>query len=283
MNIDKAFRIQLLEAFRPLNTVAASKAFPSPTSLSTMLGKLIPKGKAASVNIDTKNASYFATAAVEIWLRSVHSFLVSSSLTEASPIWASVSGYYSSHYSVRGLAHLLGYFQIFRKKQIVQLILRKHGHICVFSTKGAGDAEHKLYWRLVKQNQVFEGDPLFTENSTELDASDVGHRNRANYADHLFNFPVFHALDKKLLKERIEYISKIVFDVPPVPRLSEFPDIDSVQLIAYHRIVRFRRLLDEVLGGKNRFWNVHRTPSFATEFINFQLAEGSGLMQPNRP
>jgi hypothetical protein len=84
-------------------------------------------------------------------------------------------------------------------------------------------------------------------------------------------------LDEAELKHRIEYISKIVFDAPPLPRFGSFPDLEHVQLIAYHRIVMFRRLLDEVLGGKNRFWNVHRNPSFAADFIDFQFAEGGAL------
>ena len=72
---------------------------------------------------------------------------------------------------------------------------------------------------------------------------------------------------------------------PPQPcttatRISKFPDLEFVQVVAYHRLVTFRKLLDEVLGGKNRFWNVHRKPPFAIKFIDFQLAEGRGREQP---
>ena len=67
---------------------------------------------------------------------------------------------------------------------------------------------------------------------------------------------------------------------PPLPRISKFPDLEFVQVVAYHRLVTFRKLLDEVLGGKNRFWNVHRKPPFAIKFIDFQLAEGRGREQP---
>ena len=65
--------------------------------------------------------------------------------------------------------------------------------------------------------------------------------------------------------------------MPPLPRFSKFPDLEYVQVIAYHRIVRFRQLLDEVLGGKNRFWNVHRSPSFSVGYVDFQLVEGGAL------
>jgi hypothetical protein len=282
MNIDDAFREQLLRAFFPLNSVAASKAFPAPSTLSTLLESMIPKGSTTRSNIDAKSASYFATAAVEIWLRGVHSFLISGSLTETSPIWASVSGYYASHYCVRAVAHLLGYFQLFRKKKIVQLKFENGRHVCIFNSKAAHDGEHQLYWRIVKQDRVFQGDDLFTLNNSDSDASDIRHRNHANYADHIFGFPIFHAIDSEVLKDRIEYISKIVFDSAPVPRLSAFPDIEYVQLIAYRRIVSFRKILDEVLGTKNRFWNVHRNPSFAAGFMDFQLAEGGGLAQLSR-
>jgi len=127
---------------------------------------------------------------------------------------------------------------------------------------------------------MFAGDGFFSQNNPSSDESDVRHRNHANYADHLAGYPTFTPLDKEALKIRIQYISKIVFDAPPLPRFSEFPDLEFVQLIAYHRIIKFRRLLDEVLGGKNRFWMVHRTPSFASQYMDFQLAEGVGLSQP---
>lgn len=280
MTIDEEVRTQLHTIFQPLNKVGATRAFPPPAKLSeTLEGLIPPRGGASTRSVDSASAAYFATAAVEIWLRGVHSFLISASLTDVSPIWASVSGYYSSHYSVRGLAHLLGYFSLFHKGQIVQLQLGRRGPVCVFTQNPGGrtGGEHQLYWRLVKSNPMFAADPLFTKNSQGSDASDVGHRNRANYIDHIYKYPVFHPLNQDKLKDRIELISKIVFDDPPIPRLSEFPDVEYVQLIAYHRIIRFRKLLDEVLGGRNRFWNVHRNPSFAIEFMDFQLAEEEGL------
>jgi hypothetical protein len=155
-------------------------------------------------------------------------------------------------------------------------------NVCGFDRKSAGDGEHKLYWKLVKQNIVFVADDFFTLNDPSSENSDVRHRNYANYADHVGGYVAFKPLDETATKERIEYISKIVFDAPPLPRFSKFPDVEYVQLIAYHRIVMFRRFLDEILGTKNRFWAVHRNPSFAMDFIDFQLAERSGLAQPGR-
>jgi hypothetical protein len=281
MNIDDALRQQVIATFAPLNSVAAANAFPPPSTLSKTLEGLIPAGAATTRNITVKDASYFSTAAVDIWLRSVHSFLVSASLTSASPIWASVSGYYSSHYSVRGLAHILGYFQLFKRKKIVELKVGNAIYRCHFKSKNRQDAEHKFYWKTVKDSPVFSSNDLFTENKPDSSESDVRHRNHANYADHLSLYPVFHALSDTAVVDRVDFISKISFTAPPLPRFDKFPDVEYVQLIAYHRLVTFRRLLDDILGDKNRFWNKHRNPAFAVHFMNFQLTEGRGAEQPS--
>lgn len=273
MTIDDKLKRSLETIFTPLNRVAAVKAFPSPSSLSETLEDLIPINSDTNVSVKPQVATLFATAAVEVWLRAVHSFLVSASLANASPIWASVAGYYSSHYSVRGLAHLLGYFQLFRRKRIVRLVLRGHQHTCSFNQKQGKDREHRLYWKLVKHDAHFVSDPLFTENDPGPDVSDVGHRDRANYADHLSKFPSFQAIDTSQLRTRVQFISQIQFSTPPIPDRNRFPDLDSVQIVAYHRVVKFRKFLDEVLGGRNRFWNVHRNPSWSNKMIDFQLSD----------
>lgn len=250
----------LLVLFGRLNNVGAAQAFPPATTLSTELTKLIPPSVPADKFVTPTTAAHFITAAVEIWLRGVHSFLISAALTESSPIWACVAGYYSSHYTVRGIAHLLGYFQLFHSRRIVELRIEGGRFICNFRSKQGGGAEHKFYWKTVKHSERFESDGLFTENKADEDSSDVWHRNRANYADHLNIYPQFAPLDEQSLKDRIDFISKIVFDAPPLPRADNFPDVEYVQLAAYHRIVRVRKLLDSALGTTNRFWNVHRNP-----------------------
>jgi len=216
----------------------------------------------------------FTTAAVDIWMRSVHSFLVSASLTEVSPIWASVAGYYSSHYAVRALAHLLGFFQLFSRKRIARLELGGGNYVCTFNPKKAGEREHRIYWQIVKDDRHFSADPFFTEYNPAIDESDVAHRDRANYADHLSPmFPIFRPLNAETLRSRIDRISEIPFTSPPIPRVSRYPDVESVQIIAYHRLVRFRDLVDSVVGNGNRFWNVHRNPTWARDYMDFQLTE----------
>jgi hypothetical protein len=278
MNIESALQERLGAIFALLNREAAGGALPPPSSLSETLEAIIAKRpEAKSSTVETAIAKCFATAAVDMWARSVHSFLISASLYDASPIWASVSGYYSSHYSIRALAHLLGYFHLFHKKVIVRLDLHGGKYVCTFDKKMARDREHRSYWLVVQQHSQFNADPFFTVNNPGIDDSDVRHRNHANYADHLGRYLKFRAVDEELLKRRIQNISKIDFSTPPIPRLSKFPDVDSVQIVAYHRIVRFRRLLDEALGGGNRFWEVWRTPPWASSLMDFQLTERGKL------
>ena len=281
MNIDQLFRDRLGATFGPLKTVPGK--FPASASLAEALRKEADRKRPGAVS--PQLAANFGTAAVDIWHRSVHSFLISTALTDASPMWASVSGYYSSHYSVRGIAHLLGYFCLFTRRTVARLVIGpRGGYSLSFLKKLPGinaRGEHQRYWALVKRDPVFQGDPLFTENRQDTDESDSAHRNYASYIDHLCKYPVFHPLDQEAIQLRIDKISKIVFDDTPIPRRSKFPDVEYVQVVAYHRLVSFRKALDEVLGDSNRFWRVHRNPSFAASYMNYQLAEGSGLSQYN--
>jgi hypothetical protein len=130
----------------------------------------------------------------------------------------------------------------------------------------------------VKRDEHFETDPMFCEYNPGADASDARHRGRVNYSDHLFSYyPTFRVLTRKELRERIQLISKIEFQDPPIPDINRFIDLESVQIVAYHRMVKYRQFLDEALGGGNRFWKVHRNPKFASGLINFQLTEPRGL------
>jgi hypothetical protein len=270
---------RLLAMFAPLDKVAAKGSVPPIGFLAMELSDVVPTtaGKSAQKVVVARNVGIaFSTAAIDMWLRSIHGFLMSCAMTAASPIWASVAGYYASHYSMRGFAHLLGYFQLFRKKRIVFLEPRGANFDCLFQSKGANDREHVFYWKVVKNHPQFALDPLFTINDSGTSVTDVGHRDRASYADHLGQLPTFQVLDIEALRQRITRISRIHFGAPPIPRLENFPDIEAVQVIAYHRIVRFRQLLDESVGTKNRFWRVHREPSWITGLMDFQLAEQGG-------
>lgn len=266
-------RTHVITSFAPLNSASAANAFPpiatlADTLVSSAPTKMKPIG---AVNVPPRVAALFATAAVEMWQRAVHSFLISASLTGTSPLWAAVSGYYSSHYSIRALAHLLGYFQLFRAKSIVRLVVRGGRQTCEYEAKKGDDREHKFYWRTVKADPLFAADSLFTVNDPGIDVSDVAHRDRANYADHLTTFRQFRPLNLAELGSRIDFVSKIEFSTPPIPRVSKCPDVDNTQVIAYHRLIAFRRIVDEILGGRNRFWNVQRDPVWGKDMLNYQL------------
>jgi hypothetical protein len=272
VKIDSALRVHLTTAFAPLKNQAPVYPFPASASLSQSLSKTIPpKSKGLTTKtVQPAVAQMFATAAVNMWMRAVHSFLVSASLTNVSPIWASVAGYYSSHYSVRALAHLLGSFRLFTGRRLVRLELRAGRYVCTFDPKTG--REHQIYWAIVKDDQHFRTDPFFTQGNPE-----VAHRDWAQYIDHLPQFPPFEPLDKEALRTRIDKISDIPFDTPPIPQVGKDLDVDSVQVIAYHRLVRFRAFVDAILGGDNAFWKVYRSPAWTIEFMDFQLTEGQTL------
>lgn len=91
--------------------------------------------------------------------------------------------------------------------------------------------------------------------------------------DHLNKFPSFQTLDKEYLSQQIEKIASIELSDVPIPRKDSYPDIINVQLIAYHRMIKFRKFVDDVLGGSNRFWKVHRNPSWCLDYLDFQLVD----------
>jgi hypothetical protein len=264
-------QIELL--FKPLRNVPADN-FPGLSTLSTMLNKLVDESQGDySIKVNQQLITKFATASVEMWHRSVHSFLISASLTKSSPLWSSVSGYYSSHYSVRAFAHLFGFFQLHTLSRKVELEMIGGSYYCNIKKRGKRGGEHNSYWRFVKGKSIFQKDTFFTINDEYRPISDGAHRNRANYADHLGNFPTFSPLDKDELIKRIRKIASIEYSDAPIPNSESYPDLDNVQVMAYHRLVRFRRFLDKVLGTSNRFWTGNRLPAWCSSYMNFQVVQ----------
>ncbi len=266
MNKELLRQVEIM--FTELNRRSAASSFPTPGTLADLLSAcVVPSSPTTTVAARPNMLTCFATAAVEMWLRSVHSFLISVSLTDVSPIWASVAGYYSSHYAVRAFAHLFGVFHLHKKRRVIHL--NKEGNRLVFriDKKHAGDGEHKFYWKCVSEHPQLADDPFFYPNR------DDAHRNKANYSDHVGRFPVFQPLETQFLRDRVERIATIEFSDVPVPNADRFPDIESVQIVAYHRLVKFRQLLDEALSGGNRFWRVHRNPSWRPGTMKFSVVE----------
>jgi len=101
-------RIEIL--FAPLRNKAAS--FPSPAELTTELIS-VAASTSSSVTVSRSVSALFASAAVEMWLRAVHSFFDLRVIESIQRPLGSVAGYYTSHYVMRAFAHLLGWFQLF--------------------------------------------------------------------------------------------------------------------------------------------------------------------------
>jgi hypothetical protein len=264
--------------FNPLNNESAANSMPELGRLSDALSHLYPDLVNPSIAIAPSTALLFATSAVEVWQRGIHSFLMSCALTRVSPIWASVCGYYASHYAMRGFAHLLGHVVLFERKLVIKMTLDRGAYSCHAEKRDNKSREHRYYWKIVKDDATFSSNPLFRENSDNGPISDAAHRNRANYADHIARFPTFRPLKARELRERIEQIALIECTTPPIPDRRHFPDdLESVQIVGYHRIVAFRKFVDEILGGGNRFWNVSRDPAWARDFVDYQITESGGL------
>ena len=276
MTVDLALENQMARMFDSLKTYPAGQ-LPSMGELSERLSAIAPgKGVAsATYSLDIRMVQLLSTASINMWMRAVHSFLISASLTNTSPIWSSVTGYYSSHYSVRALAHSLGFFHLFRAKRNVQVSMKNGRFEARFFQKGANDREHVIYWSVVRSCTIFADDPIFTDNKSDQGPSDSQHRDAANYADHVPSLPKFAPLSKDELTGRIRHISEVELSSVRIPNVDAFPDLVAVQLIAYHRLVKFRDLLDELLGTSNRYWNQARSPTFAKRYMDYQVAESN--------
>ncbi len=265
---------QIRALFALLQKRAAAGTLPQPGAFGAELGEIVHEAEKRSqsqIRLNADQAACFVTAAVEIWHRAIHSFVISTLLSNASPVWASVCGYYASHYSVRGVGHLLGFFQLHRKRRIVELLPDGTTFAARIVRKDANTREHKFYWKIVKQHPIFASDPFFVFNNDQDPVSDGAHRNFANYLDHVDQFPNVVLLQWDQLQNRVQHVAAVELSAVPIPDARRFPDLDSVQLIAYHRIVRFRSFLDELLGDSSRFWRVHRNPSWSRNLLDFQV------------
>lgn len=267
--------LQVKRIFDSLKGTPAG-AMPAATTLSSELQKEVDKHSGVpSFNVPQEIVKLFATASIEMWHRSLHSYLISLSLTSSSHIWCSVAGYYSSHYSVRSLAHALGVFQLFDAGKIIELDLTGANNTCNVRKKTTIEGrEHNMYWKFVKSKPPFDSDPLFTINRPNNgQLSDAKHRERANYADHIDQVPNFTPLDLLYLKERANHIAKIPLDDPPIPDSLNYAELENVQIVAYHRMVTVRNYLDDILGTSINYWKVNRDPAWARTIVNYEIVE----------
>lgn len=281
MPIDYAIADQVAElSFKCLDSPKAKLSFPEHGKLSDHLNGLLSQQPADNPAFTHIHMPLLASAGIEMWHRAIHSFLWSVALTDNSPIWASVSGYYSSHYVMRAFAHSMGIFKLFRQGTGIQIVSENKGWVCLRLDAGR---EHAFYWKVAKEHPLLAKNPLFRENHEKedkpVDKSDAIHRNFANYADHIANFKTIKMCSLDEVIKRVQQISRVHrYGNPeaPAPQRKKFPDILTVQILAFQRIVTFREIFDKKYP-KNRFWKTHRNPLWCEKIMSFDIADDGAI------
>jgi hypothetical protein len=201
MSVDYITADRVVElAFGKFDKPKSKMDFPKPGTLSKHFNVLL-NGSHATPTLSHQHSPMLATAGVEMWHRAIHSFLWSVALTKSSPLWASVSGYYASHFVMRALAHSMGIFKSFAQKEVIQISVENGQFVCLplkWSSNAKG--EHAFYWKAVKGHPKFVSNDLFHENSERDPKSDAAHRTFANYTDHLCSFPPIEFPKWKMLQ-----------------------------------------------------------------------------------
>jgi hypothetical protein len=256
---------------------ASKLGFPEPGSLSNCFTKLVQgKTSGSIIQFPPKDFPLLASAAVEMWHRAIHSFLISVSITKTSHLWASVAGYYSSHFVMRAFAHSMGVFKSFAHGKILQIVTSGNQYECHLSVSDKG--EHEYYWKMLKEHPQFSANPLFRFNSQKDVTSDSSHRTFANYVDHLGNYSPLVFPTGESIAVDVEKISHIRLHSVTEASRDDYPDLQNVQILAFQRIVAFQDFLDSEIP-KNRFWRTHRRPSWCRDLMIYQIEEQS-MEQP---
>ena len=276
MPIDYSIADRVVElSFGKFDKAGAKLDFPKPGTLSKHLQELL---KVERPNLHHKQTPMLATAGVEMWHRAIHSFLWSVALSESSPLWASVSGYYASHFVMRAFAHSMGIFKSFSEKKLIQVVVENGQFVCSpldWNNKSSG--EHPFYWKAVKGHPSLIANDLFHENSERDPRSDSSHRTFANYTDHLCAYSPMEFPTLDSVAKNIEKISRIRLHSVTHPSREDYPDLQNVQILAFQRIVTFHDFLDEKVP-QSRFWRAHRRPSWCKDVMMYQV-EDQGIEQ----
>ena len=277
MPIDYSATDQIIElSFGKFDKPSAKLDFPAKGALSQHINGLLGNAGKVPPVLTHQYCPMLASAGVEMWHRAIHSFLWSVALTGNSHLWASISGYYASHFVMRAFAHSMGIFKSFTQKKVIQVVVDKGQFVCsLIETK---DGEHPFYWKAVKGHAKLTSNPLFRENSERNPKSDSAHRTFANYTDHLDNFSPMRFPELEAVATNVGKISGIRLHSVTEPSRDDYPDLENVQILAFQRIVAFHDFLEERVSG-NRFWRAHRRPAWCKDVMLFQV-ENQGLEQP---
>jgi hypothetical protein len=242
--------------------------FPHSATLSEEFKSLI--GEAAPTLVHSK-WRLPAAAGVEMWHRAIHSFLCSVALREMSPLWSSVVGYYASHYVMRAFAHSMGIFKSFSAKRDIQVELTGN-HFSVRFEKANNRGEHNFYWYVIKEHPKFIGDSLFRYNSEKAMYSESQHRNFANYTDCIDTFAKVNPPPISEISMDVQKISGIRLDSVGKPEVEKYPDLETLQVLAFHRILAFQTFIDDRVTN-NPFWRTHREPMWCKDIMLFQTPD----------
>ncbi len=256
-------------SFAKLDKSTAKLKFPPAATLSNQLAAVLSSSKPDALILEQKYFEMLATAGVEMWHRAIHSFLWSVALTKTSHIWASVTGYYASHFVMRAFAHSMGIFKSFRTRKAVQVVINKGRFVYDLQDS---DGEHSYYWKVVKGHSRLSKNPLFRTNSERDLKSDSSHRTFANYTDHLDSFVPLSFPSTDNLAETVEKISRIRLHSITEPSRESYPDLQNVQILAFQRIVAFHDYLEDLVPN-NRFWRAHRRPQWCKDLMIYQVED----------
>jgi hypothetical protein len=273
MPIDYVTADRIVElTFGKLDKPSAKLTFPDRGTLSKHIYELLGNMDAAAPILTHDHSSLLASAGVEMWHRAIHSFLCSVALTKSSPLWASVSGYYSSHFVMRAFAHSMGIFKSFSQKKVIQVTIENGQFVCTPLIWNGNGGEHPFYWKAVKGHPNLLNNDLFRENSERDIKSDSSHRTFANYIDHFNSFVPLDFPPMNDVADNVERISRIRLHSVTSPSRDNFPDLQNVQILAFQRIIAFQDFLDDKVP-KNRFWKAHRRPSWCKNVMLYQVEE----------
>ncbi len=249
--------------------------FPPHGSLSRIIRDLMNGTIKTS---DHSDAHMLATASVEMWHRAIHSFLLSVAVTDRSRLWASVAGYYSSHYVMRAFAYSMGLFKSFIEGAAIQVVILDENLSCLkLEGEKYKKGEHSFYWMVVKEHPAIRPNALFRINPPKSEKSESFHRTTANYTDHVNDFTRLVFPDGASMRESVQRISRMRrnLDTNSSIELNGYPDVINVQILAFQRIIAYRDYFDQKVSD-NRFWKAHRTPQWARDTMLYQV-ESTGL------
>ena len=268
----------LLLSFATLDKPAAKMDFPEIGSLSAQFNDLFDGTHGASPALPHRSKPMLASAGVEMWHRAIHSFLWSVALTRSSHLWASVCGYYASHFVMRAFAHSMGIFKSFKRRTVFQVLVNAGHFVCSPLTwDSRKQGEHPFYWKAVKGHPRLLNNLLFRENSERDPTSDSAHRTFANYSDHVNSFVPLSMPSADAIAQDVERICQIRRHSITAPSRDAYPDLRNVQILAFQRIITFHDFLDDLVPN-NQFWRAHRRPHWCAHVMQFQL-EDQGLEQ----